>query len=78
MADRPSTAREKLSARQRQERLAAELRSNLRKRKQQAQRRARREDTAAAAPGGDKKSAPNGPGEPEGGPPEACQKLNKG
>jgi hypothetical protein len=67
-------AGEKVSARGRQARLAAELRSNLAKRKEQARRRARRETAAAAgvqeAEGKDASSAAAGlgedPGEPEG------------
>jgi len=56
----------KLPAQQRQARLAAELRSNLRKRKQQARSRAQREDAADPAPGRDKASAPKAPDEREG------------
>jgi hypothetical protein len=65
-------AGEKVSARARQARLAAELRSNLGKRKQQARRRAQREAAARAGPEeagrSDTSSAPAGSGEPEGRP----------
>jgi len=67
---------EKASARGRQARLAAELRSNLGKRKQQARRRAQRAAVATAGlDEADRRGAASategqleGPGEPEGRP----------
>jgi len=56
----------KLPAQQRQARLAAELRSNLRKRKQQARSRAQREAVADVVHGSDEPSVSKGPGEREG------------
>jgi hypothetical protein len=67
--ERPGTTSKTLFAQRRQARLAAELRSNLVKRKQQARRRRQLEGaTAPEAGAADAASAPKGPGEPEGGP----------
>jgi hypothetical protein len=68
---RSGTTSKSLSAQRRQARLAAELRSNLRKRKQQVRRRAHLLDPvalASEAAKADASDAPKGPGEPEGGP----------
>jgi len=56
----------KLPAQRREARLAAELRSNLRKRKQQARSRAQRADAADLGQERDKAGASQRPGEREG------------
>jgi hypothetical protein len=64
MAQTTKTDKKSL-AEQRRARLAAELRSNLRKRKQQARSRAQQEGAAAEAEG-DEPSLSKGPGGSEG------------
>ena len=65
MAQTTKTGKESM-ARQRQVRLAAELRSNLRKRKQQARGRTPREAAGDLAQESDAPNSANAPGEQEG------------